>query len=861
MDHDDELVTGGAMRGSIAAEALHEYGLWTRLGPGDRVGPFRIDREIGRGGSSLVFDAHRDNGTFEQRVALKLLRDSRSAQRLALSECGYLAKLNHPNIARVIDTGLIEGIGAWLAIDYIEGVPLDHWCQVNQCSWQARCRLIVLVAKAVHHAHRQLLAHGDIKPANILVDAEGNPRLLDFGIAQWLGSDRGSAACTPAYASPEQQRGMPISAVSDVFQLGKLAQTLLGSNLTRKGRMPPLVGAELQQLLARATQIDPEQRFASAHEFAAEIDDLMSLRPPRTLPLTSVRRLRWLWLRQRRVLIWLGVLTLLVVMLASRLQEQKQTAYALAQREQSANYELARLNASLLAEAIKSVDGDQEAFRNFVRARQKQVLDEQRIDPLVKYQVLRGLASAHMDIGEFEDAKFAIETALALRVKLGLPADSGVAHLYCMKALGAALSGQIDTAQAAVQNSIGVLDAAEVSPDQALQTQLCLGSALTQLGDMRAARQRLDWSVRVAEYYYGKNSREYLDALSGSAELSRIWMDFGRALRENEFVFGRMSAVYGENARRTLDQYIRLQGARAAAGQAQVAEQNLAKLITQLRKEPRTGTYHLHSAHYYRGEALQVLGRYVEAATSYTTAIALLAPTSVLAPNTHQLSDKAMVSRMQLLLGHPQVAVDAHRVLLKFAERAHSDPISQALLKVHLADALLDKGGAAAEVPALLKSALPVLQTHFDADSFNMLHAQLQFVRSELADGALDKAAAIADSAKVQALQLNFPQHVYLAMRWQLVRSSIALQRSLPELAINAAERAIALGEQHLGKNHPLIARQRVLAVKLLETVDPPWAAAQIQLAGPILRASHPATSTVLRYADTWRPPATGVAQ
>ena len=206
---------------------------------GQRIGHWQVVRPIGRGGMGLVFEVERADGVVHQHAALKLIKrsfDNRSIIGRFHTERQILAQLGHPSIARLIDAGAWEG-RPFLVMEYIDGVPLDRWCDERALSVEARIELFNRICDAVHYAHQRLVVHRDLKPGNILVTADGTPKLLDFGISKLLGPDGSSAASaetidasallTPRYASPEQLTGSPISTASDIYSLGVLLFELL----------------------------------------------------------------------------------------------------------------------------------------------------------------------------------------------------------------------------------------------------------------------------------------------------------------------------------------------------------------------------------------------------------------------------------------------------------------------------------------------------------------------------------------------------------------------------------------------------------------------------------------------------------
>lgn len=199
----------------------------------ERFGPWRVVRELGRGGMGIVMLGERDDGAFQMQVAIKVLPPvllgSHGVERLT-AEAQMLSRLTHPNIARLLDAG-VEQECAYLVMEYIDGVPLTTYVKRAQLSVNERVKLVLDLCAAVRFAHAQLLVHRDIKPANILVDKSGRLRLLDFGIAKVLQNDELTQtmhqACTPAYASPEQLLGQNVSVATDVFSLGVILYELL----------------------------------------------------------------------------------------------------------------------------------------------------------------------------------------------------------------------------------------------------------------------------------------------------------------------------------------------------------------------------------------------------------------------------------------------------------------------------------------------------------------------------------------------------------------------------------------------------------------------------------------------------------
>lgn len=323
---------------SQATDGFLETPAWKRLAapqavdppPPARIGPWRVEAEIGHGGMGRVFRGRRDDGAFEQRVAIKLVRAeyaSPSMRRRFLAERRILAGLEHPGIARLLEGGATPEGTPYLVLEYVDGVPIDSWCDARHLPVHERLALFRKVCAAVDHAHQRLVLHRDIKTANVLVDEQGQPKLLDFGIAK-LTSAAGAEEdltvfaamrpLTPEWASPEQLRGEPLSTASDVYSLGVLLHVLLVGRrphaadglspeaLARRidesgepslaaaasGALPPGVElralrGDLERVVAKALAPSPAQRYSTAAALAADVGRFLDGRPveahPRTL--------------------------------------------------------------------------------------------------------------------------------------------------------------------------------------------------------------------------------------------------------------------------------------------------------------------------------------------------------------------------------------------------------------------------------------------------------------------------------------------------------------------------------------------------------------------------------------------------
>ena len=214
--------------------------------PGETVGRYRLIERIGRGGMGTVWLAERADGQFEQRVALKLIKRGMDTDEILdrfLRERQILARLEHPGIARLLDGGVSEDGRPYFVMEYVAGEPITEHCDRRRLSIEARLGLFLQACHAIQYAHRNLVVHRDLNPANVLVTESGAVKLLDFGIAKLMSDEQGAtlvsaeaALMTPEYASPEQVAGEPVTTASDVFQLGVLLYELLSGHRPHSGR-------------------------------------------------------------------------------------------------------------------------------------------------------------------------------------------------------------------------------------------------------------------------------------------------------------------------------------------------------------------------------------------------------------------------------------------------------------------------------------------------------------------------------------------------------------------------------------------------------------------------------------------------
>ncbi len=321
--------SGGSFVSEQVGAALEVFEESQRAGAREkRAGPYRLVREIGQGGMGTVYLGERADEQYQGEVAVKLLRpgfDTDFFLARFRRERQTLARLQHPNIARLLDSGTTEEGLPYIVMEYIAGRTIREHCEEKKLSIEDRLKLYLPVCAAAAHAHHRFVVHRDIKPSNTLVDESGTPKLLDFGICKLLSAEAGAALTmtaagsmlTPDYASPEQILGEPVTVASDIYSLGAVLYELLSGQrphriekLTPQAIEKAICGDEtvrpsaaaverqlgkrlegdLDTIVLKAMQKEPGRRYASVEEFAADIRNYLEDRPIQARPDTIAYR-------------------------------------------------------------------------------------------------------------------------------------------------------------------------------------------------------------------------------------------------------------------------------------------------------------------------------------------------------------------------------------------------------------------------------------------------------------------------------------------------------------------------------------------------------------------------------------------
>ncbi len=448
---------------------------WPRPRAGERIGAYRVVREIGRGGMAVVYLAERDDGAFDQQVALKLLHSAAPADEISRrfeQERQILASLKHPAIAGLLDGGVDAAGRPFIVLEHVEGQPVDRYCDDRRLSVDQRIELLARVAEAVAYAHRNLVVHRDIKVSNIMVSDDGRVKLLDFGIAKLLDPALAGAfaapptrtvarVLTPEYASPEQVRGEPVTTASDVYQLGLLLYELLaGERAHRFGdssaaemervvcdqesRRPSTLGVsdeaarnrrttpgqlkrwlrgDLDTIILKALRKEPERRYASPAELIADLERYRAGLPVTARGDSLGYRARKFAGRHRLGLAAAAVIVLLLVGYAVTLTVQAERV-AVERDRARAEAAKAREVKDFLISLFRHSDPNQ-ALGAELTARQMLDRGGERIEqelagqPEVQAEMLATVGEIYRELGAYERSEPLLRRAVELARRLG----------------------------------------------------------------------------------------------------------------------------------------------------------------------------------------------------------------------------------------------------------------------------------------------------------------------------------------------------------------------------------------------------------------------------------------------------------
>jgi eukaryotic-like serine/threonine-protein kinase len=549
----------------------------TTLAPGDTIGRYRLIRVIGHGGMATVFEAERVHGTYEQRVAVKLLRsgvDGAEIARRFQVEAQILSRLVHPNIARLLDAGTTNDGQPYLVMELVDGEPITNWADRHRLDVDARLDLFAQVSDAVGFAHTHLIVHRDLKPANVLVGHDGQVKLLDFGIAKLLEPD-GSAPMetrpttrwmTPGYASPEQILGRPVTTATDVHGLGLLLYellagrrpfddgTLLGFDLdlaiceqsptrlsaavsaspsiadargTVPDRLRRRLAGDLDAIVAKSLRKPPEERYASVRGMAKDIERHRTGFPVEAREGLRAYGARKFVSRHRvGVIATAAIATILIGSSLTLWRQQLATAEA---RDQAATQaENAGLVIDFLADVFRGRNPEQ-GPSDTLTARELLAWGSERVDtefadrPALRVALLDVLGNAYKNVGLIDEA--VTHHARSVDVSRSVYGNRSPEVANRLIALSDAHRTNRSSAQAvpAAQEALTIRRATVPAGDTAIASALVeLARARIEHNEPDSAESLLREAIGIYRAHAGRDDRRHASALTDLAQVRRM---------------------------------------------------------------------------------------------------------------------------------------------------------------------------------------------------------------------------------------------------------------------------------------------------------------------------------------------------
>jgi serine/threonine protein kinase len=522
---------------------------------GDVIGPYRLERALGAGGMGSVWLAERIDGLLKRKIALKLPHLGGNLAGLAermTRERNILATLEHPSIARLYDAGIAEDARPYLALEYVEGEPIDRYCERHGLNIAARIELALQVAGAVAYAHTRLVVHRDLKPSNILVDAQGRVHLLDFGIAKLL--DQGGSAqtqltqagsaLTPEYASPEQLRGEAIGTPSDVYSLGvvlyellagtrpfklqqkanalALAQAVLSSEPLRPSDAATDAPArrqlrgDLDTIILKALKKSPVERYATVSEFAEDIQRYVQGDPVRARPDSN-------WYRARKFVtrnaLLVGAAASILLALAAGL------AIALwqvqvARTEQRRAEDVKQFVASMFQAGDPYFGGGKQTTAvQLLAAAKTRVDSELKSQPATAVELLAIIGESLVNMGQVDAAEQALTEAVARGKRELAPGSLPTAIALARLAFVRERQFRFDEARALVDEAVPMLRRFGATGMRALSSALEDSSFIAySQSDFPRAERDGEEAVAIARIAFGTQDFETNMAMRGLAD-------------------------------------------------------------------------------------------------------------------------------------------------------------------------------------------------------------------------------------------------------------------------------------------------------------------------------------------------------
>jgi eukaryotic-like serine/threonine-protein kinase len=772
---------------------------------GDLLGSYRIMGVVGRGGMGVVYRAVRADDEYQKEVAIKVAALGLMAEELRqrfLEERQILADLDHPHIARLLDGGTTSEGLPYVVMEFVSGQPIDHWCEEQALGRTKRIRLMISVAKAVGYAHQHLVVHRDLKPENIYITGEGEPKLLDFGIAKALVPRTGpdiemidlSRIMTPAYASPEQVRGEAMTTATDVYQLGALLYLLLAGRLPFRDssvdlgaleraicEVPapsPELDGDLDCIVLRALEKDPGQRYSSANDLADDLERYLSGFPVAARSASWRYRVRK-FAGRHKLPVAASVLALMTLIGFSVTMSVQARRIA---RERDAAEKVSDFLQTVFTAADPSVARGHSLSARDLLDRGAAGIEGLQADPQVRDRLLDTLGRSYANLGAYDRSDMLQRESLQLRRSLYGEHSTQVADTLEQLTENAVLHDQFAEAKSYAKEWAPLVQSL-YGPDSQKSADALLTMAEVQLveSDLTSAEVSLRRELQIDTKLHGADSPKAsasLNMLGNTLFLEGKFAGAERALRRSLSIYQRGNWQESPRVIDTLDTEGKL------------------------------------------GHVLRLEERYAEAEVVLRDALAL--QRKIQGPNHSRTASTE--SGLGLVLAEQGQFVEAE-ALERDALRIHTAALGAESMSAGVDESALGRlavlRGRDAEAKPLFEHKVAICRRLFGADNPQLARALLDLGRLQVAMGRLDEAAPTLSMA--------------LAME----------QRFTGDTSPYAAANHLALGRLHLAQDDLPSAKteiERALSIYRSVQVNPVATAAAEQAMGELLlREGRPA--------------------
>ncbi|HEU4390921.1 MAG TPA: serine/threonine-protein kinase [Blastocatellia bacterium] len=599
----ESLVDSDGAAGDFIEEAVRAT-LW-KMEPlesqepcGQTFGPYIVEKELGRGGMSVVYLARRADRQYEASVAIKVIRrglDPADSQRRLQIEMQILASLDHPNIARLIDAGSTSGGSPCFVMEYVPGIPIDRYSAQGGLSVTERLKLFRVVCSAVQYAHQNLIVHRDLKPNNILVTEAGSPKLLDFGIAKLLDSDMATTATaarllTPAYASPEQILGKPVSIGSDVYSLGVLLYELLcgrrpydledlspsevertvcevdperpsiaaGRRYAGKGSAPDgndqlakRLSGDLDNIILKALRKDRHERYATVADLSEDLRRYLDGEPVSARRPTVIYRASKFLRRHVLAVASAALVTALLLALV--------VSSAIQSRRVARERDRAERVASFLTEIFALSDPDESrggsiTAREVLDSGATRIKEELNDEPEVRSSLLDTLGTVYEHLGLYDQSAPLLRESLALRREGG--ANQTLEFATSLNTLSAVLqhTGELDESESLCREALAIRRLLLGSKHRDVATSLNnLADVLQDKGEYESAEGLYHEGLEMRRSLLGPDHPDVAESLNGLATLHHDRGEYKEAENLYRESLAIRRAVFGDHHRKVAE--------------------------------------------------------------------------------------------------------------------------------------------------------------------------------------------------------------------------------------------------------------------------------------------------------------------